>query len=365
VTPVDAAFAPADDCAAGRAAFVEQARAVHAQLSHHPIAARGRSGETLTIDCAYLGAPQPDTLAVITGGVHGVEAPAGGALQRLWLGAFADALPAHCGALFVHALNPFGYAHGRRVNENNVDLNRNALAAFPGPENAAYHAIDRWLNPRTPCPNRDDFWPGALLLALRHGRAKLQQAIAGGQYEFPTGLFYGGARTQESLTTFSLLLRRPEFAAVRDVLHLDLHTGLGTYGEYNVLVDFARHDPRYARLEQYFGAQRVASDHRDGATFYAAHGLLPEITARAFPQATLTAAVIEFGTYSATRVLKILRLENRAEHVGCRTAQRAAEIRRLMRETFSPADPRWRAQVIAHGRRLAPQILAYLHRTPK
>jgi hypothetical protein len=31
--------------------------------------------------------------------------------------------------VFVHALNPFGFKHHRRVNEDNVDLNRNFLTA--------------------------------------------------------------------------------------------------------------------------------------------------------------------------------------------------------------------------------------------
>jgi len=36
--------------------------------------------------------------------------------------------------IFVHALNPFGFLHNRRWNENNVDLNRNHLYedTFPG-----------------------------------------------------------------------------------------------------------------------------------------------------------------------------------------------------------------------------------------
>jgi len=29
--------------------------------------------------------------------------------------------------VFVHSLNPFGFKHNRRVNEDNVDLNRNFL----------------------------------------------------------------------------------------------------------------------------------------------------------------------------------------------------------------------------------------------
>ena len=29
--------------------------------------------------------------------------------------------------LLVHVINPYGYKHGRRYNENNVDLNRNVI----------------------------------------------------------------------------------------------------------------------------------------------------------------------------------------------------------------------------------------------
>lgn len=365
MTPDDTVFALADDYDTGRAAFLARARAVGATLASHPIAARAPSGAPLTIDNACLGAPSPETLLVVTSGVHGVETPAGGALQRIWMHAFADALPPSCGALFVHALNPFGYALGRRANENNVDLNRNALAAFPGPANVAYRDIDRWLNPRTPCTRRDGFWPGVLWLALRRGRATLQQAIAGGQYEFPQGLFYGGDRTQESLAVFAALLAQPAFESVRAVLHLDLHTGLGEHGEYKVLVDFPRSDARYASLERSFGAGCVASDHQDEATFYAAHGLLPETTARTLPRANHTAAVIEFGTYPATQVLRVVRNENRATHFGCAQPDRMDAIRARMRETFCPASREWRARIIAHGRRLAPQILDFLNRLPK
>lgn len=352
------AFAP--DYTASRAAFIEQARAVRAELSQHPIAARGPSGEPLTMDCAYTGALIPEVLAIITSGVHGVEGPAGSALQRLWLHELAGQLDPSCGALFVHALNPYGFAHGRRVNENNVDLNRNALIRFPGPENAAYRDVDAWLNPRTPCAARDDFWLGAVRHALRVGRTALQQAVAGGQYEFPQGLFFGGTETQESLRLFSEQLANPKFAAVRDVLHLDVHTGLGEYGSYKILVDFPRSDPKFMPLARRFGADRVASDCPDDATFYAAHGLLSEVTLRAFPRASVTAAVVEFGTYSATRVLKILRMENRAAHFGCKSETAASRIKRQMRETFHPPDPVWCRDVLSHGTRIAAQLAEHL-----
>ena len=54
-----------------------------------------------------------------------------------WLG--ARALPADTGALLVHAINPYGFAWTRRVNEDNADLNRNFRDfAMPAPVSPAY-----------------------------------------------------------------------------------------------------------------------------------------------------------------------------------------------------------------------------------
>ena len=51
--------------------------------------------------------------------------------------------------MFVHAVNPFGYAHGRRFDETNVDPNRNFL--LPGQEYAGcpptYRQVEAALNP--------------------------------------------------------------------------------------------------------------------------------------------------------------------------------------------------------------------------
>ena len=348
------------DYSEGRAAFLEHASAAGATISTYPLPGQGASDTELFIDCAYLGATPPKILTIVTSGVHGVETPAGGVLQRLWLAEFADHLPPDAGVLFVHALNPFGYANGHRTNENNVDLNRNALAAFPGPRNAAYRPLDGWLNPTGMWKGNDAFYFGLLARAFWYGPAKLQQAIAGGQYEFPRGLFYGGNQTEVSLTIFERVLSQPALATAKSVLHLDLHTGLGDYGEYKILVDLTQRDPRFVELQNHFGANQVASDHSDDATFYAASGLLPEITARIFPHARLSAAVVEFGTYSSLTVLRALRRDNCARHHGCQSKELKESIQRDMRETFCPSDPVWRRRVIESGQQLGPQIIHHM-----
>lgn len=350
-------YFPADYFAA-RAAF--RCHAAAAEQSTHVIAALGPQGETLSLDSAYLGSPAPRQLLLLTSGMHGVEGYVGSALQQLWLAEFASPLPPDTGVLLVHALNPYGFAHGRRTNEHNVDLNRNALATFPGPANPAYRALDAWLNPPGPVPRLDNFFWSVLPRALRHGRAALVQAIAAGQYEFPQGLFYGGRAREPSLAIFAGLLAAPRFAGVQRVWHLDLHSGLGRYGHYQLLLELPPHAPEFSLLARGFGAALVKSDHAEHVTHYSAQGTLPAFTASAFPAARTLAATVEFGTYGPATLLRRLRAENRLHHYGARRRNDAARIRSALCEALAPRDPAWRAAVLAGGRTIFTQLQTLL-----
>lgn len=357
--PTDEYF-PSDYLAA-RSAF--RARAAHTEHNTHNIAAPGPNGEVLSIDSAYLGNPEPHQLVIITSGIHGVEGYAGSALQQLWLAEFSSELPIDTGVLLVHALNPHGFAHNRRVNEHNVDLNRNALVAFPGPVNPKYRSLNTWLNPTSPAPRIDDFMWRAFPLLLRHGRAALAQAIAAGQYEFPQGLFYGGREREPSLAIFSDLLAAPRFANVQRVVHLDLHTGLGRYGHHQLLLEEPPSTPEFKYFTRAFGTETVKSDHASQATHYSAHGLLPTLTRHAFPSALTLAATLEFGTLGPATLLRILRAENRAHHHGTRRSTDATRLRAALRDALAPGDPTWRATVIAGGRQVFIQLQRILAET--
>lgn len=293
-----------------------------------------------------------------------MEGYAGSALQQLWLAEFAHRLPDNTGMLLVHALNPHGFAHSRRVNENNIDLNRNALAEFPGPANAAYARLNRWLNPASPAPRVEDLLWRGLLLLLRHGRAALVQAIAAGQYDFPRGLFYGGREREPSLRIFSDLLSAPRLQAAREVWHLDFHSGLGRYGKHQLLLEAPPVSPEHARFAHWFGADALRSDHTENPAHYTAHGILSVLTRQAFPRARVQAATVEFGTYGPLTLLRRLRAENRLQHYGARHATQAPRIRRELCEALSPRDPAWRAAVLSRGRRLLTQLAAALGAPP-
>ncbi|MFT7639945.1 MAG: hypothetical protein ACI9G1_001683, partial [Pirellulaceae bacterium] len=191
-------------------------------------------GDELTIDVATYSASQSAPTLIISSGLHGPEGFIGSAIQlRLMCNWLNSTLPQNIRIVLVHALNPFGFAHLRRWNESDVDLNRNFM--LPGESysgcHETYRSLDPLLNPKAPPSNWDLFSLRAAGLVLRYGLQNVKQAIAQGQYEYPAGLFYGGNQLQET----GVIVEREIGEWVADssrVVHLDIHSGLGKYGTH-------------------------------------------------------------------------------------------------------------------------------------
>ena len=238
-------FSP--DYATARARFRDMASRAGGRLETMPIAAAGPGGEDLSIDTAYFGESAAKRALIHSSGLHGVEGFAGSAIQLQLLDSL-PALPHDTAIILTHALNPFGMAWLRRVNEQNVDLNRNCLEEEPytgAP--AAYAQFDSFLNPQSR-PGADFYLLKAQLLILRYGMTALKQAVAEGQYEFPRGLFFGGKSFQSGPAQWRKFLQRA-LPAVERVVSIDVHTGVGKYGQDLLLVDA----PHFERMRAMFG----------------------------------------------------------------------------------------------------------------
>src|SRR6185369_3728535 len=184
MTALDTYFSP--DYFTARDRFRKAAAKAGARLEALAIEAKGPASEDLTIDIAWFGSPAPQRLLLHSSGLHGVEGFAGSAIQ-LQLLESPPSIPNDAALLVVHILNPYGMSWLRRVNENNVDLNRNFRVdeSYQGAP-AAYARLNAFLNPST-APAADLFFARAGYLVLRHGMTTLKQAVVGGQYDFPKG----------------------------------------------------------------------------------------------------------------------------------------------------------------------------------
>ncbi|RYY51705.1 MAG: DUF2817 domain-containing protein, partial [Comamonadaceae bacterium] len=180
---VEAAFSA--DYHQARARFLEAATAAGARLRHDACPARGPRGEALSTDTAWVGEPGASKVLMVLSGTHGVEGFCGSGFQVDWLrsGLWRD-LPADTAALFVHAVNPHGFAWLRRVNEDNVDLNRNYLDwSRPPPANPGYGEIADALVPaRLDGPQGAE--ADAVLARYRQqvGEVAFYRALASGQF---------------------------------------------------------------------------------------------------------------------------------------------------------------------------------------
>ncbi len=120
------------DYTSARERFREAASRLGWNLEAHKIEARGPKGETLTIDVACSAPNDRSAGLIVSSGLHGLEGFFGSAVQLSLLQAWADRgtqFPA-LNLIFIHGLNPYGFAWLRRANEGNIDMNRNFL--LPG-----------------------------------------------------------------------------------------------------------------------------------------------------------------------------------------------------------------------------------------
>jgi hypothetical protein len=235
-------------------------------------------------------------------------------------------------------------SHLRRVNASNVDLNRNFLAGEPysgAPE--TYEELNDFLNPSNP-PSKDLYLLKAAWLVLRRGMPALKQAVVGGQYEYSKGLFFGGKTLQEELQKYSDFLRGC-LGSAEQVLAVDVHTGLGPYGNQTLLVE-ARDS---GALRQLLGVPVTLLDAEAGPA-YRVRGGLQDLVVASAPGARVQFVGQEFGTYAPARVLHALREENRLHHFGNPVLDHPVKAR--LKETFSPSDETWRRSVLKQGAEL-------------
>ncbi|MEM1068380.1 MAG: DUF2817 domain-containing protein [Planctomycetota bacterium] len=332
----------ASDYFESRKRFVESAEASGARTLSYPIDV----DSSLTIDVAIIDGPVAAPVLVLSSGVHGVEGPLGSAAQLAMMQMIQQGeLSREIGYVLIHAINPYGFVHHRRWNEDNVDLNRNFRSStnrYMGCPDG-YRSFEATLNPKSPPSRLEPFWAKAFWNIAKHGVQAIKEAVATGQYEYPQGLFFGGK--QECCSSRIL---REQFADwvgdAIEVVHLDVHTGLGRFGDYQLLVERPPESSVVRWYRNLFGEEMV-EDSGPHETSYDARGTFGLWTAEFFSDRDYRFATLEFGTHPIVRVLAALRAENRVHHFA-RNDPQMDWAREELRECFCPASPKWRTKVM-------------------
>jgi len=338
----------AADYATARRRFCDAAAGAGARLeSHVNPATLGPAGEPLATDLAWLGPGDARHLLLTISGTHGVEGHCGSGIQVATLAdPGARALPPDTALVFLHAINPYGFAWSRRVNEDNVDLNRNFVdhgQALPG--NDGYVELADAI-----CPAEWDAAARAaagLRLAAyreRHGAAALQKAITGGQYSHANGVFYGGAGATWS-RRLALALAAKHLARARRVAVIDYHTGLGPWGHGEKIVLHRHASAALQRARDWYGDDVTSTALGTSASSDVVGDLISGLAA-ALPAVEFTNLALEYGVRTVAETIDAIRGDNWLHQHGTLDSPLGREIKAQIRAAFYDDAETWHALVL-------------------
>jgi hypothetical protein len=331
-----------------REKFHEFAGKAHARISSFVLPlARGSAGEALAMDVAWLGSEAPRGAVIVTSGTHGVEGYAGSGFQCSFLAErAATVLRPDVGVVLVHALNPFGFSHVCRVNELNVDLNRNFIDfSRPPPPRGGYERLHSAIVPRE--------WTGETRMAADRsiedawvtlGERGFQQTVCRGQYTRADGLFYGGtAPSWSNITWREYLAGLPR--SIELLAHIDIHTGLGPFGYGEIVYSLPAGEHALALASQWYQDLefRTAGSRESAATPIGGtmnHAVLATEIAES------TSISLEFGTVKFRRMFEALRAENWLRVRAPAGLPDEAEIRKELVNCFYTSDTGWQDAVV-------------------
>jgi len=346
-----------------REKFINVCCASSVEVESHQNPSMGPDGEKLYTDVALLGRREANEVLILCSGTHGVEGLCGSGIQTgLVCEGLVSRLKEDQRVVVIHSINPYGFAHLRRTNEDNVDLNRNFVDhSTSHRNNHNYDVLASAIAPET-------YWHIASgsslfrlwLYQLTRGKAALQAAISSGQYEHPQGLFYGGKFEVWSNQTLQAIVKRHVPNATQ-VAFVDFHTGLGPYGYGEIITNSLPGSPAFDRAAAWWG-ERVKTTKDGGAASADLDGSVKSALSEFLPKAQVTAVSLEFGTHPALTVFRAMQAENWLHHHGGLGHYRAAKIKARMRRVFYPGEKDWKVQVWQQANEVIDKALAGLSR---
>jgi Protein of unknown function (DUF2817) len=344
-----------------RTKFLEAAAGAGGALEAMVHPERGPGGGELATDVAWFGPRDAPAVLVMISGTHGVEGFCGSGAQVDWLRrGGASGLPAGVAVLMIHAVNPYGFAWLRRVTHENVDLNRNWIDfSEPLPANPGYADLADAIGPGE--------WSQAAQAASREvlrgfvaakGMMALQQAVSGGQYTHPKGVFYGGAGPTWSRKTQTAVFEHYLKDAAR-VGIIDYHTGLGPWGYGEQIITDLVGSPGYDRARRWYGAAVTSpSSGTSTSADIVGDGLAaaPVLLAHA----EVTGMALEVGTQDTMTVLDALRADAWLHAYGDPMSEQGRAIKAQIRDAFYGDADDWKGMVAGQSLLAVRQTLAGL-----
>ena len=317
----------------------------------------GPENETLATAVSWIGRADASRVLVLQSATHGIEGFAGSAIQLDFLKHQLHKLTdTDVSVLLIHAINPYGFAWLRRVNEDGVDLNRNFIDFTQAlPKNTIYAELANKLLPAHE-QDLESSWADLLTWRDNNGQGLFEEGITRGQYDYPDGLFYGGQAASQSRKNLEKIISDFDLAGRDYVAVIDIHTGLGPFSYGELICDHAPNSSAVAWARNVYGQSVTepalgtsSSAPKDGLLDYCWHQALND---------RICFVTLEFGTYSIEKMFAALR----ADHLLHRQTfdwndSHVQAIKQTLKQFFYPATADWQELVLLRGRQVIAQAI--------
>ncbi|TGL61518.1 DUF2817 domain-containing protein [Leptospira sarikeiensis] len=330
------------------------------------------------VDIFYLGEKKKSAkrLVIMSSGIHGVEGYAGSAFQRRWIEEFLlddknpYQLPKNSDFLILHGINAFGFKNFLRVNERNVDLNRNfALKReklHKKFKNKNYRKIQSFLNPASEFGGFFFEYIFFIIrfigVVLRFGAKYVLDAAVNGQYEFPKGIYYGGRKPEPVVRTLRKYFKKVLKPYDR-ILILDFHTGYGAKNGISLMQNAEKGSREDKNLKRVFGDFGLLLNEGE-EDFYRTSGDFTDFFGKILAkEKDLFPITVELGTFGnlsfrgAIRGSFLMISENRIRFFGARSESEAERVKEEFKEMFYPSREDWRLAAMDHVFGILPETI--------
>jgi len=300
----------------------------------------------LTCDIALSQTKKKDKLLIFISGTHGVEGYIGSAFQLMFLDRYYDKLKGKTSILFIHALNPYGFLNNRRVNENNVDINRNYCDDFNNMKiNPKIFEIikknEKIFVAGTPRKNRlyenYKLYTTMLKSIIKNGIVQTIEAGVIGQNLYPKGVNYSGTAPEKSNLVFTNLISKITEGYNKTIL-IDLHTGIGRKYEMTGSTYHPKDSEEFILCNKIVHTLASHTGIHIYNTYSLGKGFL-----RSSKSKKNYEVLIEFGTISdisstlsANYLTHLLVVENQVTFFG--PLEKLERVRKKMRKAYYPQD---------------------------
>lgn len=326
--------------------------------------------DDLFIDTLYIKPTQEqENLICISTGVHGIEAYIGAVMVEVFIAEILDSIDTtNTGVVIVSNVNPYGVKYARRFNENNIDLNRNFIIdwnTFDISINKDYPLVVDFLEPTKPIKNYFDneiyFYSKLANQAITNGVATVTNALVGGQYEYPEGVYYGGTEDSASTVYLKRIFNEIVNSNYDTILYFDIHSGYGS--RYDMTIFNSSLDPLTEKeaIEAYGYNNIIAHDSED---FYQTTGDTTEYFYSIANNKNLYATCFEFGTLGNDLLSNIASLKYTVEEnqnnkypTTNETSQKIIDAQYM--EMFFPSETKWRETAISSFKDAMNGVLEY------